>query len=425
MAGEGNWDTVLELTADELTQLRKPIRGSGGFQSFLKRVRKSIVEDSLPLTPELAADLVRYAEAYKQGGFQGRLTKRMVDAARSVGLREQLLAKSIDAYVMALETINRLTVKYRVEAFSYLICNAWELLLKAKILKEQPDPAVIYYKTQAGLPPRSIALGDCVGRIFTDASAPVRLNLDRVSELRDAATHLVISVVPKDVMCLFQSCVMNYHGRLQEWFGVSLSDRVSIGMMTIVYDFSPEQFDVASAALRNRLTPQAAEYLASFQAKVARDFEETGRSTEFSIPLDYRLALVKNPGKADITLAVGEGGVSTHMLKTPRDASETHPLVHREVVEAIRQHTGGAVKINDYDLRCVIAVHGFKSGEAFYYRSAVSNAPKQYSPQFVEWLKRQVGKDPQFFANCRSRAKSEGLLQGGGASSEGVGKAHG
>lgn len=141
--------------------------------------------------------------------------------------------------------------------------------------------------------------------------------------------------------------------------------------------------------------------------------------------MDYRLALVKNPGKADITLAVGEGGVSTHMLKTPRDASETHPLVHREVVEAIRQHTGGAVKINDYDLRCVIAVHGFKSGEAFYYRSAVSNAPKQYSPQFVEWLKRQVGKDPQFFANCRSRAKSEGLLQGGGASSEGVGKAHG
>lgn len=48
MAGEGNWDTVLELTADELTQLRKPIRGSGGFQSFLKRVRKSIVEDSSP-----------------------------------------------------------------------------------------------------------------------------------------------------------------------------------------------------------------------------------------------------------------------------------------------------------------------------------------------------------------------------------------
>ena len=48
------------------------------------------------------------------------------------GLKGRLLNKSVDAYVLALETINRLSIQYRLEAFCYLICNAWELLLKGK-----------------------------------------------------------------------------------------------------------------------------------------------------------------------------------------------------------------------------------------------------------------------------------------------------
>ena len=43
-------------------------------------------------------------------------------------LKERLVDKSFDAYVLALETINRITVRYRMEAFCYLICNAWKLL---------------------------------------------------------------------------------------------------------------------------------------------------------------------------------------------------------------------------------------------------------------------------------------------------------
>ena len=37
------------------------------------------------------------------------------------GLKGKLVAKSLDAYVLSLETINRLSVKYRVEAFCYLM----------------------------------------------------------------------------------------------------------------------------------------------------------------------------------------------------------------------------------------------------------------------------------------------------------------
>jgi len=53
------------------------------------------------------------------------------------GLKGKVLDKSVEAYILALEIINQLSIKYRIETFTYLICNAWELLLKAKIIDLQ------------------------------------------------------------------------------------------------------------------------------------------------------------------------------------------------------------------------------------------------------------------------------------------------
>lgn len=64
------------------------------------------------------------------------------------GLKGRLLDKSIEAYILSLETINRLSVKYRIENFAYLICNAWELLLKAKILDDSKDRKSIFTKAR-------------------------------------------------------------------------------------------------------------------------------------------------------------------------------------------------------------------------------------------------------------------------------------
>lgn len=69
---------------------------------------------------------------------------------------------------MALETINRLSIKYRVETFTYLICNAWELMLKAKIIADTGDKRVIYYKKKRGQPRRSLSLRDCLKQTFPD-----------------------------------------------------------------------------------------------------------------------------------------------------------------------------------------------------------------------------------------------------------------
>lgn len=59
---------------------------------------------------------------------------------------QKLFDKSVEAFLLAVETYNKPTIKYRVEAFAIFICNAWELLLKAHLLQTN-GPGAIYYQT--------------------------------------------------------------------------------------------------------------------------------------------------------------------------------------------------------------------------------------------------------------------------------------
>lgn len=58
-------------------------------------------------------------------------------------LTQQLVNKSVEAFIMGLEIYNKPTIKYRIEGFSFFICNAWELMLKAEMLKRGLS---IYFK---------------------------------------------------------------------------------------------------------------------------------------------------------------------------------------------------------------------------------------------------------------------------------------
>jgi hypothetical protein len=64
----------IELGADALAALRKPIVGEGGFQSLLRTLQAQVADANvLVLTPDLTERIARYVHDYGQGGFQGRL----------------------------------------------------------------------------------------------------------------------------------------------------------------------------------------------------------------------------------------------------------------------------------------------------------------------------------------------------------------
>ena len=60
-------------------------------------------------------------------------------------LIKKMLEKSQEAFLLAIEVYNKPTIKYRLEGFAFFVCNAWELLLKAYIIKNSGMQS-IYYK---------------------------------------------------------------------------------------------------------------------------------------------------------------------------------------------------------------------------------------------------------------------------------------
>ena len=321
------------------------------------------------------------------------------------GLKGRLLNSSIDAYVLALETINRLSVRYRTETFAYLICNAWELLLKAKILDDTASRKSIFYPRVRGQRLRTLALRDCIKKVFPNEKDPIRRNLERIADLRDESVHLVISVIPRDIMGIFQACVLNYHNSLVNWFDVSLSDRVSVGMMTLVYDLSPEQLDLSSSLLRRRLGKDTASYLMELGAQIRQEFDEMGRPPEFCVSIGYKLGIVKEGQQSDITLIAGDGADLVNIVEVPKDPSRSHPYRRKEVCEALNQALAGSTQVNGYDVQCVVDVYGVKKRPEFYYKGTVPGSPTQYSRRFVDWLLGQYGKDSGFFSKAREKAR--------------------
>lgn len=100
-------------------------------------------------------------------------------------LSERLVDKSIEAFVMGLEIYNKPTIKYRIEGFSFFVCNAWELMLKAEIINRGQS---IYYRDN---PDRTLSLEASIKKIYSDENTRIRLNLERIVELRNISTHYI------------------------------------------------------------------------------------------------------------------------------------------------------------------------------------------------------------------------------------------
>ncbi|RDF99917.1 DUF3644 domain-containing protein, partial [Lactiplantibacillus plantarum] len=128
-------------------------------------------------------------------------------------LSKRLVSKSIEAFIMGIEIYNKPTIKYRVEGFSFFICNAWELMLKAHLINQNGEDSIYYSDS----PNRTITLESTIKKIFTNANDPLRINLERIIELRNTSTHFITEDYERIYAPLFQSCVMNFINEMEEF----------------------------------------------------------------------------------------------------------------------------------------------------------------------------------------------------------------
>lgn len=157
-----------------------------------------------------------------------------------------MLAKSTSALMAAIEVYNKPNMAFREENFAILAINAWELLLKARLLQVSKNrlSSILLYerrrlsdgtfskkryrKTNRSGNHASIGLFQALDILAAEYSdsvpAVVRLNLEALCEVRDNAIHFLNDdeTLIQKVYELGTATVKNYLHLLRAWFGTSL-----------------------------------------------------------------------------------------------------------------------------------------------------------------------------------------------------------
>lgn len=159
-----------------------------------------------------------------------------------------LAGKSIDAMLAAIEVYNKPNFSYREETFSILAINAWELLLKARVLQLSNNKvsSILKYerrqKADGTLSEKlyrvknrsgtylSISLFRAIDLLEAEygdkLGEPAKKNIELLCEVRDSAVHFVnkgfnLSLL---VQQLGTANLRNYLLCIRRWFGIDLSE---------------------------------------------------------------------------------------------------------------------------------------------------------------------------------------------------------
>lgn len=311
-------------------------------------------------------------------------------------LVSKLLEKSKEAFMMAIEIYNKPSIKYRVEGFSFFICNAWELMLKARIVKTQGSEA-IYYKDN---PSRTITLENCIKKVFTNEHSPIHKNLMRIVDLRNTSTHFIVEEYEMVYIPLFQACVLNYTEKMQEFHEMDITELIPQNFLTLTVSMKA----LDEADLRAKYPGQIAERLISTSSALSSEIAENNHS--FAIRIEHHHYITKDKSKAtDIVHIDASADAGVQIIKELKDPNNTHKYSAKKCIQEITNrlarkkisltYNGNPVSFNMYHFSLFCKYYGIKDNPKLCYAYTVTAAPTYgYSIQAIDFIVSEIEKDP-------------------------------
>ncbi len=301
-------------------------------------------------------------------------------------LTKNLLDKSKGAFILSVELYNKPTITYRNESFSMLFTNGWELLLKAKLYEDSGGKQLSIFRHKLRNEKRqSLTLDECLDKVFVGQTNPIKNNIRFISELRNEATHLVISEFDPYYSRVFQSGVLNYLLKLEEWFTIDASSILPPGFLALI---SAERLPDMEL-IRKKYTSEDFKTLMEWEEKF-RQLQSMGNSAAISV--QHQIALVKNPRRADVILSPGGDGTNITIIERTRDVDETHPHRAGDVVNSVNTLLSGSKTINPYDLQAYLYVNGLKATNNEYHWKTRFNID-QYSEALITEMFQSIEQD--------------------------------
>ena len=317
--------------------------------------------------------------------------------------KQRLVDKSIEAFILGLEIYNKPTIRYRVEGFSFFIVNAWELMLKAEMINRGLS---VYYKDNTD---RTVSVDVAIRKIYSDKNTKIRLNLEKIIELRNISTHYITEDYELKYAPLFQACVLNYANELKRFHGVNISDYISQNFLTITANYEP----LDNEQIKLKYTPEVAEKLIQ-QANEIDVLNEAYASDKFAINIKQNLYITKHRDDADFAVSIEKDSKNhVEIVKELKDPSNTHKYSYNSVIMVVKEkmkkenlHIDYDKGFNQYVLNMIMEFYDVKDNSMYSYKHTIGNQEQYtYSQQFIEFIMSEIRKNPKIFVESLKQSK--------------------
>ena len=319
-------------------------------------------------------------------------------------VKQRLIDKSVEAFILALEVYNKPTIRYRIEGFSFFICNAWELMLKAELVNKNVS---IYQKDKKD---RTISLEQTVKKIYTDKNTRIRLNLERIIELRNISTHYITEDYEAKYAPLFQACVLNFVNEINRFHNVDITKHIAQNFLTITSSYEP----LSNEQIILKYSPEVAQKFIQ-QANQIDVLTKEYDSDKFAIQIKQNLYITKKKDEADFTVALEKNSDNkVAVIKELKDPSNTHQYSFSNVIIAVQNRLkknniklGYEKGFNTYVLSMFSDFYNIKNDSKYAYRHNIGNSHHYtYSEQLVEFIVNEIKKNPETFVESLKKEKT-------------------
>ena len=313
-----------------------------------------------------------------------------------MNIRDRLVDKAKEAFVMAIEIYNKPSINYRLEGFSFFICNAWELMLKAHMINKYGETS-IYYTDK---PNRTITLENCVQKIFTNEKAPLRKNLEKVIELRNTSTHFITEEYEAVYIPLLQACVFNFVDKMMEFHEVDMTRVIPENFITL----SVRLKSLNETEIRGKYEEQVAEKLITAQQTLEPMIEENNNT--FAIRVEHYHYNTKDRNQATELYHIDKDALDgVRIIKELKNPNDTHKYSAKACIKEINRkiqkdnlklmQKGVEVQFNIYHFGLFVNYFGIKENERMCFVYQVSTSPQySYSQQAIDFIYDEIKKAP-------------------------------
>lgn len=235
--------------------------------------------------------------------------------------------KSIDSFLFALEIFNKPTIDYRLEGCVFFLCNAWELLFKARLLSQDKR---ITFKDNEG---RTYGITECMRRVLTNEHDPIRINLSVIIGLRNTATHLVIPEYEADYIPFLAYNVRAYTQKLYEYFDVSINRYIKTDFLSL---FTAKTNDHPVNVI-GKYGKNVRDAFIQKKGLLQSAYDST--DSEVALNVQVNLVRVNRENLADVKFYRSNDPADPHVkvIRQEVNPNITHTLTHHQIASRIDQ----------------------------------------------------------------------------------------